>query len=48
MGWTPPAAGARATWTKTFTANDAEAFARLTEVLTGTCIVYTMRPTEVP
>jgi acyl dehydratase len=30
MGWTPPAVGARGTWTKTFTADDVEAFARLT------------------
>ena len=30
MGWTPPAVGARARWTKTFTTDDVEAFARLT------------------
>ena len=30
MGWTPPSVGARATWTKTFTADDVETFARLT------------------
>jgi acyl dehydratase len=30
MGWTPPAVGARGTWTKTFTADDVETFARLT------------------
>ena len=27
MSWTPPAVGARATWTRTFTAGDVEAFA---------------------
>ena len=27
MSWTPPAIGARATWTRTFTAADVEAFA---------------------
>jgi acyl dehydratase len=27
MSWTPPAVGARATWTRTFTAADVEAFA---------------------
>ena len=27
MTWTPPAVGARATWTRTFTADDVEAFA---------------------
>ncbi|HET8571438.1 MAG TPA: MaoC family dehydratase [Candidatus Limnocylindria bacterium] len=26
-GWSPPAVGARATWTRTFTADDVEAFA---------------------
>ena len=30
MGWIPPVVGARGTWTKTFTADDVEAFARLT------------------
>lgn len=30
MSWTPPAVGARATWTRTFTADDVEAFARIT------------------
>ena len=30
MAWTPPAIGQRGTWTKTFTADDVEAFARLT------------------
>ena len=30
MAWTPPAVGQRGTWTKTFTADDVEAFARLT------------------
>jgi acyl dehydratase len=30
MGWTPPAVGARGSWTKTFTADDVETFARLT------------------
>jgi acyl dehydratase len=29
MSWTPPAVGSRATWTRTFTADDVEAFARL-------------------
>ena len=29
MSWTPPDVGSRATWTRTFTANDVEAFARL-------------------
>jgi acyl dehydratase len=29
VSWTPPAVGARATWTRTFTADDVEAFARL-------------------
>jgi acyl dehydratase len=27
--WTPPAVGSRATWTRTFTADDVEAFARI-------------------
>lgn len=27
MSWTPPAVGTRATWTRTFTADDVEAFA---------------------
>jgi len=27
--WTPPALGARATWTRTFTADEVEAFARI-------------------
>jgi acyl dehydratase len=30
MGWIPPAVGARGTWTRTFTADDVEAFAELT------------------
>ena len=30
MAWTPPALGQRGTWTKTFTADDVETFARLT------------------
>jgi len=30
MAWTPPAAGQRGTWTRTFSAADVEAFARLT------------------
>jgi acyl dehydratase len=30
MAWTPPAVGQRGTWTKTFTADDVEAFSRLT------------------
>jgi acyl dehydratase len=30
MAWTPPAIGQRGTWTKTFTADDVEAFSRLT------------------
>jgi acyl dehydratase len=30
MAWTPPAVGQRGTWTRTFTAADVEAFARLT------------------
>lgn len=30
MGWTPPAVGQRGTWTRTFTADDVEAFAALT------------------
>ena len=30
MAWTPPAVGQRGTWTRTFTADDVEAFARLT------------------
>ncbi|HET9084010.1 MAG TPA: MaoC family dehydratase [Candidatus Limnocylindrales bacterium] len=30
MAWTPPAVGQRGTWTKTFTADDVEAFAALT------------------
>jgi acyl dehydratase len=30
MPWTPPAVGQRGTWTRTFTAEDVEAFARLT------------------
>jgi len=29
MSWTPPAMGARATWTRTFTADDVEAFASI-------------------
>jgi acyl dehydratase len=29
MSWTPPVAGAKATWTRTFTAEDVEAFARI-------------------
>jgi acyl dehydratase len=29
MSWTPPAVGSHATWTRTFTADDVEAFARL-------------------
>ena len=29
MSWTPPTVGARATWTRTFTADDVEAFARI-------------------
>ncbi|MGH2381725.1 MAG: MaoC family dehydratase [Candidatus Limnocylindria bacterium] len=29
MSWTPPAVGVRATWTRTFTADDVEAFARI-------------------
>jgi acyl dehydratase len=29
MSWTPPAVGARATWTRTFTAADVEAFATI-------------------
>ena len=29
MGWHPPAIGERATWTRTITADDVEAFARL-------------------
>jgi acyl dehydratase len=29
MSWTPPAVGARATWTRTFTAADVEAFASI-------------------
>ncbi len=29
MSWTPPAVGARATWTRTFTAGDVEAFAAI-------------------
>jgi acyl dehydratase len=28
MSWQPPAVGARATWTRTITADDVEAFAR--------------------
>ena len=28
MGWVPPAVGSRATWTRTITADDVEAFAR--------------------
>ena len=87
MAWQPPQVGSRATWTRTFTADDVEAFARLsgdrnplhfdeqfaavtaeaevlearadkpitrlsctarredgTEVLRGTCLVYTMQP----
>jgi acyl dehydratase len=28
-GWQPPALGSRATWTRTFTADDVEAFARI-------------------
>jgi acyl dehydratase len=30
MAWTPPAIGARATWTRTFSPYDVETFARLT------------------
>ena len=30
MGWTPPAVGQKGTWTRTFTAEDVEAFAELT------------------
>jgi acyl dehydratase len=30
MSWTPPAVGIRATWTRTFTAADVEAFAAIT------------------
>jgi len=30
MAWTPPAVGQRGTWTKTFTTDDVETFARLT------------------
>ncbi len=30
MAWTPPAVGQRGTWTRTFTADDVEAFAALT------------------
>jgi acyl dehydratase len=30
MGWIPPAVGQRGTWTRTFTADDVEAFAALT------------------
>ncbi|HEY7702783.1 MAG TPA: MaoC family dehydratase [Candidatus Limnocylindrales bacterium] len=30
MTWTPPAIGQRGTWTRTFTAEDVEGFARLT------------------
>jgi acyl dehydratase len=30
MTWQPPAVGARATWTRTFTVNDVEAFAAMT------------------
>ncbi len=29
MSWQPPSVGSRATWTRTFTADDVEAFARL-------------------
>lgn len=29
MSWTPPVAGTKATWTRTFTADDVEAFARI-------------------
>jgi acyl dehydratase len=29
MSWTPPDVGSRATWTRTFTADDVEAFARI-------------------
>jgi acyl dehydratase len=29
MSWTPPAVGARATWTRTFTADDVETFAAI-------------------
>lgn len=29
MSWTPPDVGSRATWTRTFTADDVDAFARL-------------------
>jgi acyl dehydratase len=30
VGWTPPAVGARATWTRTITADDVESYARIT------------------
>ena len=30
MGWTPPSIGQVGTWTRTFTAEDVEAFGRLT------------------
>jgi acyl dehydratase len=30
MGWQPPAVGAKATWTRTLTADDVETYARLT------------------
>ena len=30
MGWTPPAVGTRATWTRTFGVEEVEAFARIT------------------
>jgi acyl dehydratase len=30
MGWTPPAVGQRGRWTRTFSADDVEAFAQLT------------------
>ncbi|HLA15422.1 MAG TPA: MaoC family dehydratase [Candidatus Limnocylindrales bacterium] len=30
MAWQPPAVGARATWTRTFTADEVESFARIT------------------
>lgn len=30
MGWTPPAVGTRGTWTRTFSADDVDAFASIT------------------
>ena len=30
MGWTPPAVGTRGTWTRTFSTEDVEAYARIT------------------